>query len=106
MLPKATPRAAFLKGPVLAPLLNAKGQAVFKVTGEPRAGKYGLDVAGTIGKAPFVFTLDPDSSNYRVASEAIGLKESDWPGSTLVLGTKVSQKTGNPYVVVLRAEAA
>ena len=100
MLPQPKPRASFLKGATLAPLLNAKGRATFKVTAPPTVGKYGLDVPGNIGKSAFILTMDTDGSNFYLCVEAFGRKEDDWVGGTLSLGTKVSEKTGNHYVIV------
>jgi hypothetical protein len=106
MLPTPKPRAEFLKGGLLAPLLNKQGRATFVVTGVPTEGTYGLDVPGRIGKTNFILTLDLEGSGYAIAHGELGGRPADWEGASLTLGTEVSKKTGNPYVVVLEAEEA
>lgn len=79
---------------------------VATIAGLPSEGNYGLDVPLRIGKADFILTLDLEGSSYGVAHAALGSDEADWVKGTITLGVEVSRKTGNPYVVVLEAEAA
>lgn len=106
MLPKPKPRAEYLKGTNLKPLLGKSGTVRATIVGEPSEGQYGIDLPVKVAGQNMVLTVDPEGSNYRTIYEALGGSESDWVKATLVLSTRISAKTNNPYVVVDEAEEA
>lgn len=90
LLPAPEKQAEFLSQENLSPLLNKDGYAVFKVTEEPKMGRNGVNVRGTIGKSKelFILTMKVEFNDYALVANAFGRETADWVGQKIRVGLR------------------